>query len=377
MKSSLFNREDINKFESKYNRTKEDAAEQSRGEFISKFPIETLSSMKINDYVIGRQQPTFCTYVEVKTKPWAAIQGATAIKFGIYYGVTENDKNKKYHIAKNKFGKSVDEAFKNIKKTLKELIELGSAKKLNFKAIDKNLFSQMFKAKILSLYFPNAFINICSKEHLQKIGMYLNLPDNLYCSQYQNEILKIKKSDPYTKGWSNHKFMSFLYMKYIKNEFDSKNILITPEEIDYDEVDFDDIQSQRDLIGKKAETFAYNWEIQRLQGKGGKMPVVIDQTKKPKFGYDFLSKSHKRRLIEVKAVKRLKADDYRFFLSENELSVSKEEVDDYYFYLVFFDKNTEPYDLRAFAAKELYRNSTISPASYKVHIKIKKSELKY
>lgn len=376
MEESIFNKKDILKFESKYSTAKQDVAEQCRGEFLSKFPIDKLHNMKINDYVIGTQKPTFCTYVEVKTKPWATIQGATAKKFGIYYGITKNDKHKKYHTAKNKFGDNEKEAFKNIKQALIELISLGSAKKLDFESIDNNNLSQMFKAKILSLYFPDRFINICSDQHLKKIGMCLNLSDDFYYSQYQNKILKIKKSDYITKKWSNHKFMSFLYMKYIRNEFEDNHILDRPEDDYKDEVDFDEIQKQRDIIGKKAEEFAYKWEIERLQGKGIKDPQIIDQTKKPKFGYDFLSHYDERRLIEVKSVKRLRSEDYRFFLSENELFVSEKESNDYYFYLVFFDKNAEPYALRAFHAQELYRNSTRSPAAFKINFTLKKNELK-
>lgn len=45
----------------------------------------------MDQYVIGLQSPTFCTYVEAKTRQWATIQGSPAFKFGVYFGRTKRD----------------------------------------------------------------------------------------------------------------------------------------------------------------------------------------------------------------------------------------------------------------------------------------------
>lgn len=100
----------------------------------------------MDDYVIGKGTDSFCAYVEPKTKAWANIEGATASKFGIYFGRTKSDPKKQYRFTR-KFGDTRSEAFMEVKKALLDLIEAGKAK--DFSSIDNNLLSPMFKAKIL------------------------------------------------------------------------------------------------------------------------------------------------------------------------------------------------------------------------------------
>ena len=141
----------INSFNEVFSTDYENLALIARGEFIKRFPLNKLSEMTLDNYVIGKGAPTFCAMVEAKTKAWANIQGATSSKFGVYYGVTKSDSEKKYR-ATRKFGGNVEEAFTNVKKALIDLIDAGKVK--NFRSIDENPLSQMFKAKILSLYLP-------------------------------------------------------------------------------------------------------------------------------------------------------------------------------------------------------------------------------
>jgi hypothetical protein len=75
------------------------------------------------------------------------------------------------------------------------------------------------------------------------------------------------------------------------------------------------------------------------------------------------------RYIEVKSVGKLRgAEGHRFFLSDNEHTVSKLPANraNYYFYLVFFNKDGKPADLLPIRADELYEKSEISPASFVV-----------
>jgi len=73
-------------------------------------------------------------------------------------------------------------------------------------------------------------------------------------------------------------------------------------------VNFEDVEEQRKIIGKKAEEFALAWEKQRLIGVGceGLIDAIDDRRERLGFGYDFLSYSsaEQQRFIEVKAVAR-------------------------------------------------------------------------
>ncbi len=93
---------------------------------------------------------------------------------------------------------------------------MKEGKSKDFEKIDNNPLSQMFKAKILSLYFPEIYLNVCSAEHLEKIASELQLPDGAFISEYQHLFYEEKLKSNVTKNWSNPKFMSFLYVKFIR-----------------------------------------------------------------------------------------------------------------------------------------------------------------
>ncbi|OEZ56024.1 hypothetical protein JAB5_43010 [Janthinobacterium sp. HH103] len=375
---SKLNSAALKAFDKIYDTEHEDNAAHVRGEFLLAFPLKNLAHISLDEYVIGLQSPTFCTFVEAKTRPWANIQGATSEKFGIYFGKTKHDPKKTYRFTR-KFGNDRDEAFNLIKTTLLNLIRLGKAKTLDFVSIDANIFSQMFKAKILSLYFPNRFLNVCSAEHLKMLAEHFGFAQGLPVSEYQHMLLQVKESNLITKAWSNPKFMAFLYHAYVHVQSQATNAIKKPRKKAHGKVNFEDLQAQRDLIGKAAEIFALDWEKARLEGAGiGHLTSKIeDRRDRPGYGYDFLSYSSpkQKRFVEVKSVGKLSGGrGYRFFLSENEynVSISSDHCDDYFFYMVFFDGKGEPSSLRAIRADELYKVGEKIPAAYTVQFELER-----
>lgn len=370
---SSFKAAQLQVFDQAYDVTLEDIAAQTRGEFIGAFPLTSLPRIKLDDYVIGHKEPTFCAHVEAKTRPWANIQGATSEKFGIYFGKTKSDPSRIYRFTR-KFGATKEEAFQSVKDSLLALIRLGQASDLDFGAIDANPLSQMFKAKILSLYFPDRFLNVCSAEHLQMLGAELGYGEGLPASEYQHLLLEKKLSNKITREWSNPKFMAFLYDTYVHADRKTTQTVQKPrKKVTHRRVNFEDIQNQRDVIGKAAEEFAFEWEKQRLEGVGLSRLIlkIEDRRDRPGYGYDFLSHSAsgQQRYIEVKSVGKLpNGEGHRFFLSDNERTVSEssEHRHAYFFYLVFFNRNGKPEALQPISARELYQKSDVSPASYVV-----------
>ena len=371
--SSKFDITAIKTFDRNFESTYEDLATHSRGEFLRAFPINRLSRMTLEEYVIGHQSPTFCTHVEVKTRPWANIQGAAANKFGIYFGKTKVDAKKKYRFTA-KFGATADEAFVAVKRALIALVRLGKAPDLDFQAIDESPLSQMFKAKILSLYFPEKFLNVCSADHLRMLAAELGFEENLPVSEYQHLLLRKKLQNTTTRKWSNPKFMAFLYTVYIDADDTSVPQKVqAPRKKSHRKVNFEDIQAQRDAIGKAAENFALQWEKQRLEGAdlASLIAKIEDLRDFPSYGYDFLSHSADTvpRFIEVKSVRKLSnGEGLRFFLSENEHLVSRSDShrDGYFFYLVLFDGESNPVDLIPVRVEDMYQNCEMQPASYVV-----------
>ena len=101
------------------------------------------------------------------------------------------------------------------------------------------------------------------------------------------------------------------------------------------------------------------------------MRQIKDRTNYAGDGFDFLSFSTptQPRYIEVKAVPRERGNaTSRFFLSENELQVSRtfEKKGHYYFYLVRFDGKGNPFECIVEEAENLLQRSLIESAAYRV-----------
>lgn len=381
MPKTLLEESELLAFDKDFDTAYEDAAVNVRGEFLRAYPLNRLKDITLDEYVIGKGTASFCARVEAKTKAWANIQGATSNKFGIYYGKTKSDPEKKYRFTR-KFGTTKKEAFDAVTVALLALIAAGKSK--NFQKIDENPLSQMFKAKILSLYFPGIYLNVCSSEHLEQIASELYLPDGAFISEYQHLLYKEKLKSKIAKDWSNPKFMSFLYAKFIREDLRpllTREVKKPPKKLRR-KVNFEDLQANRDAIGKVSEEFAVEWEKNRLIGLGYEALVhkMEDRRDTPSYGYDFLSFSApgQQRYIEVKSLGRDRKEEcFRFFLSENELAVSKsdEHSPEYYFYLVRYGKDGKPQNLLARHVKDVYSNSEISPCAYVVRFDLEDHKL--
>lgn len=344
----------LKKFDAQFDASYEDQANRARGEFLKAFPAERLSNLTLSQYVIGTKKPTFCAFVEPKTRLWANIVSATALKFGVYHGHNKNDPKDMYRYAR-RYGESVEEAFKTVKNALLDLIEDGRA--LRFRDIDESPLSPLFRAKILSLYFPNYYLNICNPDHLRIISKKLDLPSDVFSSEMQHQLREFARDNSITRNWTNPKVMTFLYNTFIRP--DEPAHLLKTKSRRHAVININDLLERRKRIGEMSESFALNWEKERLLGLDYKPPRVKDCRNTPSCGYDFLSDSaaSERRFIEVKTAGRNYLDNgFRFFLSENEHKVSKraDHRDRYYFYLVFY-KDRVPYDVVPWKAADLYK----------------------
>lgn len=369
MNAAHFDDGALARFEAQYNSSHEDSALRARGQFIQKFPLDSLANLSVDEYVIGHRKPSFCYFVKPGTKDWANIMGATSFKFGIYFGRTKSDPVHKYRFA-GRFGTNEKEAFESVKEAVLDLVRMGADEQPDFAAIDANPLSQMFKAKILSLYFPERFLPVCSAEHLDMLGSSLGFPEDLPHSQYQNLLHTAKKRHAKTRAWSEPRFMAFVYRVYIRGEGLIGSPIAKPSARKHRRVDFEEMQKQRSELGRAAEDFALEWEKDRLRGARLERLIarIEDRRDRPGYGYDFMSFSSEEfhRFIEVKSVAKLK-DGHRFFLSDNEhhTSSSTEHSGSYFFYLVFFDTG-KPVELLAILAGQLYPKVEMLPASYEV-----------
>ena len=349
----------------------EASAAQQRGVFLQAFPLGRLKHLTIDDYVIGKGLASFCAYLEPRTNLWANILGATAFKFGIYFGRTKSDPSRRYRFVESKFGQTKEEAFLTVMAALLRLVKDGPA--LKFEEIDRNPLSPMFKAKILSLYFPDLYLNVCSKEHITELADQLDLAEG-WISERQHLLLQAKLQNSKTKNWSNPKFMTFLYNTFLRSS--NPTHLKGDRKRPPPKVNIDEILERRKKIGKISEQYALKWEKERLRGLGYHALVkqIADHRDRPGYGYDFSSHTAPgiKRYIEVKTAGRnWDGDGVRFFLSVNEHRTSNkpDTHDHYYFYLVFY-QDKEPVKVEEWPAAELYDACDLGPDGFVVALSV-------
>ena len=346
--------------------------ENERKEFLNRFPENKLFSMSIEEYSIGgeKSEKSFCYWIENRLQGLGNIHGATAFKFGIYFGKTKSDLYQKYRFTK-RFGTSETEAFQNIKTTIISLLE--SAKKDNLDEIIDNTLSPMFKGKILSTYYPKKYLNIFANERLE---YFLDKLDVIY-SDSDNEIKKrqilidFKNKDSVMSNWSIYEFSKFLdesfgkqfkeeeapvelkkyletkkdypKMKQVKADF--IDLKINPENIIYKTkglkpigktIDFEKENIINKLLGNRGEEIVFSLEKKDLEKIGKKeLAKKVQWVSKTddSLGYDILSydEDGKPKYIEVKSTNQSQKSNANFSISSNQYRKAK-ELENYYFY---------------------------------------------
>jgi hypothetical protein len=188
--------------------------EELREHFVNDYKMQVIINVTKEDYVVGQgRHDTFCYRLENELEQLGNIHGSTSAKFGLYYGVKGSDKEYKYRTTKLKFGEDPDQALQVIKEQIVKLIMAGDTQ--DNTSIKLNSLSPLFKGKILSVYYPEKYLSIFSKEHLEYFLSKLDLPfdkdDEL---DMQIKLLNWKESNEYTRKLTNFLFASFLYFSF-------------------------------------------------------------------------------------------------------------------------------------------------------------------
>ena len=202
-----------------YNLSQEtiDSKESGRAEFVSKFPINQIGKLQIDEYVAGTDKNSFSYWLEFK-KILFGIGGGNASKFGIYKGA-----DGKYYggTGQNKIllrGKELEAQFEIIKTGIIKALDYVKNDRISeIKALNIPIWNMVLQ-KILTLYFPDKFITIgasdvlieCAKD-ISLDGIELN-PENLIQINY--ECKKKLDSQPLFKDWSYEKIGTLIWETY-------------------------------------------------------------------------------------------------------------------------------------------------------------------
>jgi hypothetical protein len=159
--------------------------ENIRLEFVSNFPVDKIQNMELDEYVIGKQNPrtgstnkqTFSYGLEDGLPGFGGVGGSPAGKYGIFY----SKKHKKYVYDESKYS-SPQAAFTQIKHELQTILEAAKqfVVELNWGKLAQVIEGKFeihrhIRSKILSVYYPNTFLQIHSVPDIKLILQTLGL----------------------------------------------------------------------------------------------------------------------------------------------------------------------------------------------------------
>jgi 5-methylcytosine-specific restriction endonuclease McrBC GTP-binding regulatory subunit McrB len=220
----------LNEKAEKYTLSKEtlDKRENDRLSFIEKFPLDKLSILQIDQFVQGTDENSFCYWLEFK-KIGFGIGGGNASKFGLYK--TNNNGEPVYAISygKNKRFLDYDSAQKFyselLSKIQKSLDYTKNDEIEKIKDLDIPMWN-MVLLKILSIYYPEKFLNIGSPTVLIKCATEIGLKGIDLTSENSIQInYKCKKAiinNPSFTDWPDEKIGSFIWETFDDEEEKNK-----------------------------------------------------------------------------------------------------------------------------------------------------------
>ena len=347
-------------------------AEQTRAAFVADYPLRKISTLTLDEYVIGRgaKNRSFCYRLEREMDTLGKILGATAFKFGIYFGRTKSDPADRYRFAHH-WGSNPEEAFAAVKQAIADLLQ--AAAKEDYTAIADNALSPMFKGKILFVYYPDRFAPIYSEEHLEHFIAELDLSGLFECgADMQRALMEYRATWPELVAQPAALYMRLLYdiFGYPPEEASSGMAATKVPMLDeavkgarfitempapqveaktstemHGKTDYEKQARRLKRIGDRGEAVVVAMEKVRLIDAG--KPELATRIKcisqeDDNAGYDILSfdEDATQRPIEVKASTG-KNLDRGFYLTHNELEKAS-ALPNYHLYIVFSAMSKQP-----------------------------------
>ena len=347
-------------------------AERTRRKFISDYPLKRLSALKLDDFVIGKgaDNRSFCYRLEREMDVLGKIVGATAFKFGVYFGRTNKDAKDRYRFAKH-WGSNHQEAFAAVKQAIVDLLQ--AAAKNDYASITENPLSPMFKGKILFVYNPDKFAPIYAWKHLEHFIIALDLDGSFESeADMQRALMDYRARWPKLRAQPPALYMHLLYDLFDYPEYDTATrspvaripilksavegaqfiakmpalpTVTTAKSAGRWKVNHEERQKNSKRIGDRGELVVLALEQQRLIEAGKKkLAQKVDHVAQryDGLGYDILSfdEDGKERQVEVKATRSANLLN-GFYISANELEKSK-RLPNYHLYLVFSAMSKSP-----------------------------------
>ncbi len=158
-------------------------------QFIKRFPIESLSTMTLEQYTDLNRSDSFCYWIEFKTRRLGSIKGGSSFKFGIYrYAnppVSKKIQSDEKYAWYRWFKVDTSEAAFNIVRDA--IVEVANAAaEGNFKIVEENkVFGDAVKWKIAFIYSGMKIMPMYVRSILEPIAERLGLTNPRSASFYE------------------------------------------------------------------------------------------------------------------------------------------------------------------------------------------------
>lgn len=182
-------------------------AEELRAAFLERFPLEEWPTMPLARYALGpgQESESYSWWLEYGTNPVGSIRGGAARKHLIWRAQDGWRFPDEYD--------SVEEAWREIRSGFVEAFELASEERYSeitsLASIPK---ASAVLCKSLYLYFPDRFVPIFSRDHINHFLALLGEEGSDWATVGANRRLtEAVARRPEFEGWSHQEVMYFLY----------------------------------------------------------------------------------------------------------------------------------------------------------------------
>lgn len=183
-----------------------DEAEKARQEFVKNYTIDKIKKLSIEEYCVGKE--SFTSKVRYDLQGLASMGNAYPDTFGVYHSQKNDELTLSPTFRKMTDG-DVNRAFEIIKDEIVKLIT--EFKNIGFEVIHNSKLNNMYKYKLLIIYYPNEVFPVCARNTLYKycecVGIKANKNDEMYVGI--QKLLAIKKNNYVFNHWTNAIYMSF------------------------------------------------------------------------------------------------------------------------------------------------------------------------
>ena len=201
--------------------------EQIRQEFLKRWPINNIKSMKLTEYSNLERDDSFTYWLELKTADVLGIGGGSSYKFGIFKR-NSNAEQKELQSSQSsdgeygwysKYGKNKDEAFEKIKSLIIDIII--AAQNEEFNKIDKIDIGPAIKWKIAFMYAPNCtLLRIVAQDAFKYLANKYKIQTKKI-SEIQKILIQMK-----SKNENFYEYSSRLWNEYNENNSEELDLIM-------------------------------------------------------------------------------------------------------------------------------------------------------